>query len=267
MPQDEILSIDGLSIELEGPIAFLTLDNEVEQNRMAPATIAGLRRIAAALESRDDLHVVVLRGVGQQYFSTGILNPALRGSMSKEEVIKLVVQARTAFDAIEALPQIVIAGLNGEVRAGGAELALACDIRVAAEHVRLSLPEAQWGGFPGAGGPLRLARLIGRPRALELIGTGRLIDAREMERIGLVQKVVSAKEFERSLRDFVTQIAGSGPLALRGAKEIMMVSERPGFEAARDKSDALRRQLEWSTDVDEGIRAHQEGRRPHFTGR
>ncbi|HEU5017558.1 MAG TPA: enoyl-CoA hydratase-related protein [Pseudolabrys sp.] len=267
MPQDKTLSVEGLCFEVDGPVAFLTIENEAEQNRMAPATIAELRRIAAALESRDDLHVVVLRGAGQQYFSTGILNPALRGSMSKEEVIDLVVQARAAFDAIEALPQIIIAGLNGEVRAGGVELALACDIRIAAEHVRLSLPEAQWGGFPGAGGPLRLARLIGRPRALDLICTGRAIDAREMERMGIVQKVVAAREFERSLHEFVTQVASSGPLALRGAKEIMMVSEKPGFEAAREKADALRQQLEWSTDVDEGIRAHQEGRRPRFTGR
>jgi enoyl-CoA hydratase len=100
-----------------------------------------------------------------------------------------------------------------------------------------------------------------------LICTGREIDAAEMEKIGLVQKVVPAAEFDCALWDLVKQIAASGPLAVRGAKEIVAVSEEPGFKAARETSDALRQTLEWSSDVDEGILAHREGRVPRYTGR
>ncbi len=267
MPGDQTLSVEGLRFETEGPVAIITIDRIAEQNRLSPAAIIGLGRMADALRARDDLHVVFIRGAGQEHFSTGILNPQLRGSMSKDEVIRLVMEAGAVFDAVESLPQIVVAGINGGVRAGGVELALACDIRIAAGHVRMALPEAKWGGFPGAGGPLRLSRIVGRARALELICTGREIDAAEMEKIGLVQKVVPAAEFDCALWDLVKQIAASGPLAVRGAKEIMAVSEEPGFKAARETSDALRQTLEWSSDVDEGILAHREGRVPRYTGR
>jgi enoyl-CoA hydratase/carnithine racemase len=264
---DQRLSVQGLGFHIEGQVAFVTIDNEAEQNRLTEAALGGLVRIAQTLSTRNDVHVVVIRGKGYGQFSTGLLNPVLRAGMSKEAVIDLVMLAVAAFDAIEALPQIVIAGLNGIVRAGGVELALACDIRIAVEHARMCMPEARWGGFPGAGGPLRLARLVGRPRALELICTGREIDVREMEKIGFAQDVVTASEFDRALSEFTTRIATSGPLAIRGAKKIMKVDEQPGFDAACETSMSLRRQLEWSADVDEGLRALREGRAPSFFGR
>lgn len=267
MPLDRTLSVEGLRFETDGPVATVTVDDIAEQNRLTPAALTGLGRMAEALLGRDDLHVVLIRGSGHAYFSTGILNPQLRGSMSKDDVIRLVMEAGAVFDALEQVPQIVVAGINGSVRAGGVELALACDIRIAADHVHMMLPEAKWGGFPGAGGPLRLSRLVGRARALELICTGREIDALEMASIGLVQRVVAVENFDHALLDLVQQIAASGPLAIRGAKRIMAVSEEPGFKAARETSDALRRALEWSSDVDEGILAHHEGRAPRYTGR
>jgi len=266
MPADH-QSWPGLALRIDGQIASITIGNVAEQNRLTAEAITGLASIARTLGADQDVHVVVVRGEGSEFFSTGLLNPVLRSSMSKQAVIDLVVEAGAAFDAIEALPQIVIAGLNGSVRAGGVELALACDIRVAADHARFSMPEARWGGFPGAGGPLRLSRLVGRPRALELICTGRDIDVREMDRIGFVQSVVSAADFDDALREFVSRIASSGPLAVRGAKRIMKVDEQPGFEVARETALTLRRQLEWSADVDEGLLAHRESRPPRFSGR
>lgn len=257
----------GLALRIDGQIASITIDNIAEQNRLTGEAITGLAEIARMLGAREDVHVVVIRGEGSEFFSTGLLNPVLRSRMSKEAVVSLVVEAAAAFDAFEAVPQIVIAGLNGDVRAGGVELALACDIRIAAEHVRFSMPEAKWGGFPGAGGPLRLSRLVGRPRALELICTGREIDAREMEKIGFAQNVVAASDLDCALAGFASQVAASGPLAVRGAKRIMKVDEQPGFDAARDTALSLRRQLEWSADVDEGLLAHRENRAPRFFGR
>jgi enoyl-CoA hydratase len=258
---------DGLDIRAHGAIATITIDNLPQQNMLSPAAFGRLGDAVAALQASPDVHVVVVRGAGAEFFCTGLLNPVLRGSLSKDEILALVFRANTVFDAIAALPQVVIAGLNGTVRAGGAELALACDIRLAAAHVRCCMPEAKWGGFPGAGGPVRLPGLVGYGRALELIASAREIDADEMLRIGLVERVVPAAAFDTTLAELATTIASNGPLATRGAKRIMRVRLEPGLQAARDVSDELRRALEFSTDVDESIAAHREGRAPRFTGR
>ena len=197
----------------------------------------------------------------------GILNPAVRATYTKDQILELVRVANRLYDAIEALPQIVIAALNGAARAGAAELALACDIRLAAAHATFALPEALWGGFPGAGGPVRLPALVGRARALEIICTGRELDAAEMERLGLVLAVHSAERLLPEAHALGARIGASGPLAVRGAKRILNVRGLSGFTAARALSDALRAALEWSRDVDEGMAAHREGRAPRFTGR
>src|SRR6201999_915424 len=111
----------------------------------------------------------------------------IRASFSKGQIVELVLLANRVFDAVEALPQIVIAAINGKVLAGAVELALACDIRYCAAHATLQMPEAAWGGFPGAGAPVRLPALIGRARALDLMCSGREIDAAAMERYDIVQ--------------------------------------------------------------------------------
>jgi enoyl-CoA hydratase/carnithine racemase len=251
----------------EAGVAWFTVDRPGEQNMLSPDVLAALLERARKLKQSREVNVLVVSGAGTEWFSTGILNPKLRASLGKEKVLEAVFFANEVFDAVEALPQIVVAGINGSLRAGAVELALACDIRLAASHARLSLPEAKWGGFPGAGAPVRLPSAVGRGRALELICTGREIDAAEMERIGLVERVVPSERFAVGLEALAGEIAAAGPLALRGAKRIVRVREEPGFRAARELSDALRHALEWSADVDEGIAAHREGRAPRFTGR
>jgi enoyl-CoA hydratase/carnithine racemase len=129
------------------------------------------------------------------------------------------------------------------------------------------MPEAKWGGFPGAGAPVRLPGLVGRGRALELICTGRVIDTDEMARIGLVEQVYASTDFDTELARLVDAIAASGPLAIRGAKRIVDVRTEPGRRGARALSDALRRALEATDDIDEGLAAHLAGRAPKFTGR
>lgn len=134
---------EDLRVVRTGAVVTLIIDRPNENKRLTPDALAKLERLAG------DLHAVVVTGAGNQHFSTGILNPTLRASYSKEEIISIVRLANRAFDALEALPQVVIAAMNGPARAGAAELALACDIRIAAEHASMSFPEAAWGGFPG----------------------------------------------------------------------------------------------------------------------
>jgi enoyl-CoA hydratase/carnithine racemase len=248
-------------------VASVTLTRPETLNLLTEGILHRLREIAAELASNADVDVLTITSTGASCFSTGILTPELRGSLSKPEVLKLVRLANEAFDAIEALPQIVIVGLNGMVRAGAGELALACDIRIAGDHVTWSAPEAKWGGFPGVGAPIRLPRIVGMGRALDLLCTGREVEAKEMERIGLVDIVVGREAVHDSLANMARTIADNGPLATKGAKRIARERENSGFAAARRLSDELREALEWTSDVDEGIAAAREGRKPRFTGR
>jgi enoyl-CoA hydratase/carnithine racemase len=248
-------------------VVTITLDRPADQNRLTRDLLVTLQGIADRLSGDGEVGVVVITGSGTEFFSMGILNPAVRATYTKEQILELVRIANRLYDALEALPQIIIAALNGVARAGAAELALACDIRVAAAHATFALPEARWGGFPGAGGPVRLPALVGRARALELICTGREVDALEMERLGLALAVYPSERLLPEALALAGRIGASGPLATRGAKRIMNVRNAAGFAAARALSDVLRHELEWSRDVDEGMAAHREGRAPRFTGR
>ncbi len=258
---------DEIIFKRDPPTATIVLNRPAELNRLNQANMERLGEIANALAADEEVQAVVVTGAGDEFFSAGLLNPTIRASLPKEEVLEFVFLANRVFDRIEALPQIVIAAINGTIMAGAVELALVCDIRLVADHATLSMPEAKWGGFPGAGAPLRLPMVVGHGRALELICTGREIDAAEMERIGLVEGVHARGEVLPAALAMAREIGGNGPLATRGAKRIMRVRRQPGQAASRELSDALRAVLEWSEDVDEGIAAHRENRRPEFLGR
>jgi enoyl-CoA hydratase/carnithine racemase len=248
-------------------VATVTMGRPAEDNRLTPEVMEALGRAVDDLATDASTQAVVLTGRGAEFFSMGILSPTVRASYTKVQVLELVRTGNRLFDAIEALPQVVIAALNGTTRAGAAELALACDIRLAARHATFAVPEALWGGFPGAGGTVRLPALVGKQRALEIICTGRVLDAAELERLGLVLAVHPADQLLAEAQALAARIAASGPLATRGAKRIFAARTSPGFAEARALSDSLRHALEFSADIEEGAAAHREGRRPRFTGR
>jgi enoyl-CoA hydratase/carnithine racemase len=257
----------GPALDIAGGVAAITLDRQDDANRMTPEDMTRLGEIVAGLAADETVNAVMVTGAGEDWFSAGLLNPDIRAAMVKEQVVAFVMQANAVLDALEALPQIVVCAMNAPVMAGAAELALACDIRVAADHATLTMPEARWGGFPGAGGPVRLPGVVGHGQAMRLIATAETIDAAEMLRIGFVEAVWPKAAFRARARAMVERIAESGPLATRGAKRIALTRRDEGFRAARALSDALRRELEWSADVDEGMAAHREGRAPRFTGK
>src|SRR5262249_26919504 len=142
-----------VTLQRDGRVAVVTLNRPSDQNRLTREVLLGLEDFVRGLAGDDETQVVILTGAGSQFFSMGILSPAVRATYSKEQVLELVRTANRVYDALEALPQIVIAVLNGAARAGAAELSLACDIRLAAAHATFALPEALWGGLPRAGGP------------------------------------------------------------------------------------------------------------------
>jgi len=217
-------------LEREGGVAVVTLDRPDDQNRLTREVLEALQEITDGLAVDTATQAVVLTGAGPDFFSMGIVNPA----------VDLVRTANRLYDAIEALPQIVIAALNGVARAGAAELALACDIRLTAAHATFALPEASGGGFPGAGGPVRLPMIVGRARALELICTGREVDAAEMVWLGLALNIYPPERLMPEALALASRIAASGPLVARGAKRVVNTRLYCGFAEARALSDALR---------------------------
>ena len=256
-----------LRLDDNPPVAVITIDCPDALNRLNPQSLLSFGHMVDDLAKRNDIQAVVITGAGEDWFSAGLMNAEIRAGMSKDEVLNYVVDANRIFDALEALPQITIAAINGKLMAGASELALACDIRIAGAHSTLMLPEARWGGFPGAGAPHRLPLAVGHAHALELIATGKEIDAAEMARIDFVQHIHEKGEVLAAALQTATAIGANGPLATRGAKSIARARREPGFRAARDLSGALRHALEWSHDVDEGLAAAQAGRPPKFTGR
>jgi len=261
------MSASPILVARDGKVVVVTLNRPEDGNRWRKEMLYAFEPVVAGLSWDEEAQVVVIRGAGEEYFSWGAFDPAIRGAMQKEEIVEFVLRGSRLRDAIELLPQIVIAALNGKARGNGVELALACDMRYASDRATISFPEADMGGIPGGGGPARLPSVVGRARALELLCTGREVGADEMVRIGFALAAYPHARLMDEVMGIARRIAEKGPIAIRGAKRIAHARLAPGLAEARQMSDALRARLEWSHDVDEAIAAHREGRKPRFTGR
>lgn len=258
--------MEEVDYKLEHRVASITINRPGDENRMTPAVLERIGAIADELAGDTETQAVVISGSGSAFFSAGMLHPKVRATLTKEQILATVRLANSVFDRIEALPMITIAALNGVTRAGAAELTLACDMRIAASHATWGVPEARWGGFPGAGGPVRLPGIVGRARALEIICSGRELNAVEMERLGITLETLEPARLLPAVHELAARIAACGPLAIRGAKRIVNLRAASGFTAARELSDALRHALEWTHDMQEGAAANLEGRMPRFKG-
>lgn len=248
-----------------GRVLKITINRPSDGNRWNGDVSDAFEPILRDLAADKTHQVVVFTGAGAE-FCMGSFNPAIRASMSKSDIVAFVMRLNLLLDQIEALPMITIAAMNGAAHGSGVELSLACDLRYVSSNGTIQFPEADMGGFPGAGAPVRLPQAVGVARAIELICTGRTVAAAELVQIGFAQSTFPAPEFEASVMEIAQNIARKGPLALRGAKRIIKTRTAPGLAEARMVSDQLRRALEWSTDVDEALQAHKEGRRPEFKG-
>jgi enoyl-CoA hydratase/carnithine racemase len=261
------MSDSPVLVAREGRVAVITLNRPEDGNRWRKETLFAFEPVVEALHQDEETQVVIIRGAGDEYFSWGAFDPAIRGAMDKQEIVDFVLRGARLRDSLELLPQIVIAALNGKARGNGVELALACDMRFASDRATIAFPEADMGGIPGGGGPARLPAVVGRARALELLCSGREVGADEMVSIGFALAVYPHARFMDEVMALARHISEKGPIALRGAKRIAHTRLAPGLQEARALSDELRAKLEWSHDVDEAIAAHREGRKPRFTGR
>lgn len=205
-----------VDVEIDGPVATIRL-NRPPMNALC---LQMQQEIAAA--SRDvgahaDVRAVIVYG-GPKLFAAGADVKEMTG-LSYQDMVRAVGGLQDAFTAVARIPQPTIAAVTGYALGGGCELAMCCDLRIAAQDAKLGQPEILLGIIPGAGGTQRLPRLVGVARAKELVFTGRMVDADEARSIGLVNRVVPADETYAAARELAERLARGPALALRAAKE------------------------------------------------
>lgn len=255
-----------LLLSIERGIATITLNRPQVVNALDTRLNEELHQAVTKLEDDKGVRVVVIHGAGERGFSAGA-DLKERSAMSAEERWKSTIKLARTFDAIAAMRVPVIAAVHGFVLAAGCELVLACDIRIAAEGAIFGLPETSIGIFPGAGGTVRLPRLIGEGKAKELIFTARRIDADEAVRLGLVQRVVPRSELLSEAHRIAQDISNNAPLAIESAKKLINHGIEVHISEALELSHFLHRPLDFSEDYAEGLIAFVEKRKPRFTGR
>lgn len=205
---------------LEGDVAVVTIDRPEARNAIGFATASELD---AALDRvlTSGAAVVVLRGGGDRAFVSGGDLKELGTIRTHEEAVQMASRVRRLLDRVAAFPVPVIAALNGHALGGGAEVAIAADIRVAADDVRIGFNQVSLGIMPAWGGAERLAQVIGRGRALLAIATGELYDAPTAQRLGLVDIVVPRSSFDHEWRTLARDVAGSAPGTTRALKSVI----------------------------------------------
>jgi enoyl-CoA hydratase/carnithine racemase len=208
--------MEFVSIDVTDGVAVLRLDRP-KMNAISIQVQADLRDAAVELGERDDVRAVVIWG-GERVFAAGN-DVKEMVDLTYSDMVKVSTSVSSATTAIARIPKPVIAAVNGYALGGGCELALAADLRFAAEDAVLGQPEVLLGIIPGAGGTQRLTRLVGASRAKDIIFTGRFVTADEALRIGLVDRVVPAEKVLEESVAYAAQFSGAAALALRAAKE------------------------------------------------
>ncbi len=261
MPADARFA--NLRFEKSGSVATVTLDRPKALNALDSATLRELRQVADALDR--DVRVLVITGAGKA-FSAG----ADIGAMAEMAPGDGYAYARLGHEVmarIEALDVPVVAALNGVALGGGLELALACDLIIAADRARLGQPEINLGLVPGFGGSQRLVRRIGQSRARELIYLGHAINAEEALRLGLVCRVVPAEQLAAEAAELASDLASKAPVALHQAKRATAVAADADLQVGcHYEVEAFA--LTFATDDRvEGLRAFLEKRPATWKGR
>ncbi|RKO65499.1 enoyl-CoA hydratase/isomerase family protein [Desulfofundulus salinus] len=258
------MGFKNLILEKEEGIAVATVNRPEVRNALNRETWQEINSLIDQVEKDEEIQVLIFTGAGDKAFVAG----ADVASLKERTMLETFVNENQAIlNRLANMEKVTIAAINGYALGGGCELALACDLRVAAENARLGQPELNLGILPGAGGTQRLARLVGIGNAKELILTGEIIDAAEAYRIGLVNKVVPAGEAVRAAKEMAQKIMAKGPLAVRFAKAVINWGSNVSLESGLIMERLAQTILFGTEDHLEGLTAFLEKRRPVYKGR
>ena len=257
----------SITLTTDGFVAFLKLNSPRGSNAITAEMAAEVAEACQAVRQNDDVRVLVVTGAGRA-FSAGRFPPAglAPGEAGPAPVLERLRRLRVA-SHVAAVEKPVVAAINGPATGQGVELSLACDLRLAANTASFALPHLQHGLLPWDGGTQRLPRLIGLPRATELLLTGRQVTARQALAIGLVHQVVPAGQLMAEATQLAQRIASGAPIAARYAKEAMLKSsDLPLEDGLRLEAD-LAVLLHSTQDRAEGLASFTQRRRASFSGR
>ena len=255
-----------LLIDRSDQVAVLTLNRPQVMNSFNFERLRALRDAVEALRFDPEIRVVVITGAGDRAFCAGA-DLKERATLSPVQVKEFIFTIRNLFTTIEQLPKPVIGAVNGIALGGGTELALACDVRIAAANATMGLTETRLAIIPGAGGTQRLPRLVGKGKAKELIFTGRRVDAAEALAIGLVNEVCEPENLLAACKKMAGMMCETGPVAIEQAKYAINY----GIETDLATGLAIESNAYWVTipteDRLEGLAAFREKRKPVYKGK
>jgi enoyl-CoA hydratase len=260
------MAFNNMRVETEGGLATITISRPKALNALNAETITELKQVFTELEHDDMTRVVIITGEGDKAFVAGAdISELKKADMFAARQIS--ERGHKVLSQIETSDLISIAAVNGFALGGGCELAMACDIRYAADTAKLGQPEVNLGVIPGYGGTQRLPRLVGRGKALELLLSGNMVSGEEAMGIGLVDAVFPAAELMQKAKKLAGKILSKGPLATVAVKSCV----RQGLESSLTAGCALETSefsaICASEDKNEGMTAFLEKRSPDFTGK
>jgi enoyl-CoA hydratase len=262
------MSYRTLLLEVADGVATLTLNRPEAMNAINAQMKEELARALDAVATDAAVHVLVITGAGTRAFCAGAdLKERAGTDPSPAQFYFAQKQTQRLFSRIAQLDRPVIAAINGIALGGGCEIALACDLRIAAESATLGLTEVSLGVIPAGGGTQRLSRLVGAARAKELVFTAARLDAHRALALGLVNRVVPGSELAAAVAALAAAIAAQPPLAVRLAKQVIDKGQQTDTETAMEFELYAASILFDTEDRREGMRAFVDKRAPRFTGR
>jgi enoyl-CoA hydratase len=259
------MPFDNLLVEREASVAILTIQRPQRLNALDTGTLDELRQAVLDLQHDASIRCIILTGAGEKAFVAGAdINELSQDA--PEAARRRALAGQHVFDLIEQMGKPVIAAVNGFALGGGCELAMACTIRMASETAKFGQPEINLGLIPGFAGTQRLARLVGKAKAMEMVLTGAPITAHEALAIGLVNRVVPASDLLRDARALAAELSAKPAVAMRYAMEAIHQGLEMPFAEGCQLEAALFGLAAATSDMREGTRAFLEKRKPEFKG-
>jgi enoyl-CoA hydratase/carnithine racemase len=261
-----VMKLENILYEKKNGVATITINRPKKRNAMNRETIREILSVLDDVEKDASVRVVVITGAGDRAFSAGADIGGMEGR-TPLDLRRSSQLGQQMMNRVEDLEKPVIAALNGYALGGGLELAMACDFRIASESARLGQPEINIGLIPGWGGTQRLPRFVGKALAKEIIFTGRMIDAKTAEQMGLVNKVIPADQLKLAVEKLATELLNKPPVAIKVAKQLINNSTETSIGIGMAQESEVFGILGSTEDFKEGTAAFLEKRKPKFKGK